>query len=183
MGLFGHSFSVAPPFLAFRGLSCLGSFSVAQQVRHIEGAPRILLCRSAHQALKGAPWVGSSFVFPFIMHLMGRPLCCSAADAGTWREEAMVMAPTPTCDSAVSPCFYGCPPFFHRHFLSQSPPSHPFDPFLYSQQQPSPWDCSTIPKLQLPAAAPSGALCPWLARTVWFSFHWAATDRLFQSQP
>ena len=61
------------------------------------------------------------------------------------------MAPCPMCDSAVSPWFHGCPAFLHRHFPPQSllsPPLHP--PFL-SQQQPSPWDCSTIPKLQLPA--------------------------------
>ena len=27
----------------------------------------------------------------------------------------------------------------------RSPPSHPFNPSLCSQQQPMPWDCSTIP--------------------------------------
>ena len=69
--------------------------------------------------------------------------------------EAIEMAPTPTCDSAVSPCFHGSPAFLHRHFPPQSPPSHPLDLSLHSQQQPSLWGCSTIPKLQLPAAAPS----------------------------
>ena len=67
----------------------------------------------------------------------------------------MVMAPPATCDLAVLPCFRGCPAFLHRHFPPQSPPSHPLDLSLCSQQQPLPWDCSTIPKLQLPAAAPS----------------------------
>ena len=67
----------------------------------------------------------------------------------------MVMAPPSTCDSAVSPCFHGCLAFLHWHFPPQCPPSHPLNPSLGSQQQPSPWDCSTIPKLQLPAAAPS----------------------------
>ena len=43
----------------------------------------------------------------------------------------------------------------HRHLPPPSPPSHPLDPSLHSQQQPLSWDCSTIPKLQLPAAAPS----------------------------
>ena len=44
-------------------------------------------------------------------------------------------------------------------------------------QQPWPWDCSTIPKLQLPATAPSrvpvslSGVCMAVARTVWFSFH------------
>ena len=69
--------------------------------------------------------------------------------------EAMVMAPTPMCDSAVSPCFSGCLAFFHRHFPPQSPPQHPLNLSLHSRQQPSPWDCSPIHKLQLPATAPS----------------------------
>ena len=60
--------------------------------------------------------------------------------------------------------------------FSGSPPSHPFNLFLHSQQQPLPWDCSTIPKLQLPAAPPSrgpmflSGICMAAARTVWFSF-------------
>ena len=55
---------------------------------------------------------------------MGQPLYCSAAVAGMWMErEAMVMAPPPTCDSAVSPCFHGCQAFLHRHFPPRSPPS------------------------------------------------------------
>ena len=67
----------------------------------------------------------------------------------------MVIAPPPMEDSAVSPCFHGCLAFLHRHFPPQSPPSHPLDPSLHTQHQPLPWDCSTIPKLQLPASAPS----------------------------
>ena len=88
----------------------------------------------------------------------------------------MVMAPPPTHDSAVSPCFCGCLAFLHRHFPPQSPPSHPLNPSLHSQQ-PLPWDCSTILKLQLPASAPSrggaflSGVCMAAARTVWFSFH------------
>ena len=35
--------------------------------------------------------------------------------------EAMVMAPLPMDDSAVSPCFHGCPAFFHRHVPPWSP--------------------------------------------------------------
>ena len=38
----------------------------------------------------------------------------------------------------------------------QSPPSHPLDLSLHSQQQPSPWDCPTIPKLQLLCCAFQG---------------------------
>ena len=38
-GLFGQSFSIAPPIQAFRGPPCLGSFSVVWCNRHIEGGP------------------------------------------------------------------------------------------------------------------------------------------------
>ena len=72
--------------------------------------------------------------------------------------EAMVMAPTPIHDSAVSPYFHVCPTFPYRHFPPQSPASLPLDPSLCSQQQPSPWDCSMIPKFQLQATAPSRRL-------------------------
>ena len=91
--------------------------------------------------------------------------------------EAMVKVLPPMHDSAVSPCFHGCPAFLHRHFLPQSPPSHPLDQSLHSQQHSSPWDCSTIPQLQLPATAPSrgqaflSRICIAVARTVWFSVH------------
>ena len=91
--------------------------------------------------------------------------------------EAMVMAPAPTCDSAVSPCFHGCLAFLHRHFPPQSALLHSFNLSLCSEYQPSPWDCSTIPKLQLPAAVPSmeppslSGVYMAAARTVWFSFH------------
>ena len=79
-----------------------------------------------------------------ISHLTGQPLYCSAADAGCGKRQAMVMAPPPMHDSAVSPCFHGCLTFLHRHFPPQSPSSHPLDPSLHNQQQPLHWDCSTI---------------------------------------
>jgi len=90
---------------------------------------------------------------------------------------AMVMTPPTMHDSAVSPCFHGCLAFLHRHFPPRSLLSHPLDQSLHSQQQPSPWDCSTIPKLQLPAPAPSrrpaflSGECMAVAKTVWFSFY------------
>ena len=123
------------------------------------GAPLagVLLCRSEHQSLKGTLWVG----FPSLVqcpHLMGQPIYCSAADAGLWGEESMVTAPSSMCDSAVSLCFHGCPAFLHPPFLPQPPPSHPLNLSLHSQQQPSPWDCSTILKLQLPDTVPSRGL-------------------------
>ena len=54
------------------------------------------------------------------------------------------------CDSAVLPCFHGCPAFLHRNFPPQSPPSPPLNISLHSQQQPSAWDKSTISKLCIP---------------------------------
>ena len=131
----------------------------------------VLLCIST-SGTKGAPWVGSYSVVLSIRHLVAQPLYCSAADAGVWGERGLVMAPPSRCDSAVLPCFHGCSAFLHKHFPYQSPPSCPLDPSLHSQQKPLPWDCSTIPKLQLPATAPSmrlGSLsrvCMAVARTV-----------------
>ena len=96
--------------------------------RHQEhrGAPLVgvLLCRMAHQSLKGA-LVGSYSIVQCVRRLMGQPLYCSAADAGVWRERGLVMAPPPTRDSAVLPCLHGCLAFLHWHFPPQSPPSHP----------------------------------------------------------
>ena len=90
-GLFGQSFSVTPLVQAHRGAPLTG----------------VLLCRSVQQALKGAPWVGSYSVVQCIRHLMGQPLYCSAADSGMWRERGYGDGSTPTCDSAVLPCFHG----------------------------------------------------------------------------
>ena len=47
----------------------------------------------------------------------------------------------------------------------------------HTQQQPTPWDCSTILKFQLPATVPSrgpaslSEVCMAAARIIWFSFH------------
>ena len=136
------------------------------------GAPlaEFLLCSLVHQTLKGAPWVESYSVVQCVRYLMGQPLY-SAANADMCGQRAYEVAPPTTCDSAVSPCFHGCLAFLHRHFPPRSP-SHPLNRSVCSQQQPSPWDCSTIPKLQLQAAAPSRGpaflfrVCMAAARTV-----------------
>ena len=94
---------------------------------------------------------------------MGQPLLFSTQDRDT-----MVVAPTH--DSAVSPCFHGCPAFLHRLFPAWYAPSHPLDPSLCSQQQPSPWDCSTISKLQLPATYILGYV--WLRQGLFPSQPW-----------
>jgi len=70
--------------------------------------------------------VGSFFVVRGISHLKEHPggrgqlpiLACG-------EREAMVMAPPPTHDSAVSPCFHGFLAFLHCHFPPLSPSSHP----------------------------------------------------------
>ena len=87
-GLFGQSFSIAPPVQAPKGLLCLGFFSVVQHVRHIEG-PLWLGSYSVDlhiRHLKGHPGRGSFSVVQCVSHLMGQPLYCSAANAGVWGE-------------------------------------------------------------------------------------------------
>ena len=81
----------SPTCTSLRGLPCLGSFSAVQHIRHIGTPhPRVLLYSSGRQAFDGP----ASLLFS-----------CQCRHVGT---EAMVMAPPPTCDSAVSPCFHGC---------------------------------------------------------------------------
>ena len=166
--LFGQSFSTALPIQALRGLPCLESISIVQCVRHIEGSlwlrsysvdqcirhlkghpGGVLLCSSVHQVFDGP----ASLLFSCQCWHVGRE------ELWWWLHSLCV-------------CFYGCLAFLHRYFSPQSPPSHPLDPFLHSQQQPS-----TIPKLQLPATVPSkgpeslSKVCITVARTLWFSFH------------
>ena len=125
--------------------------------------PGVLLCCSAHQAHRRAPLAGALLCSSVHQAFDGpASLLFSCWKLVCGEREALVIAPPPTCDSVVSPCFHGCLAFLHRPFPPQSPPSHPLDPSLCSQQQPSTWDCSTIPKLQLPAAAPSRDLRPCL---------------------
>ena len=78
------------------------------------------------------------------------------------------------CRIALLPWLPGSPP---QAFPAQSPPSHPLHPSLHSQQQPSPQDCSTIPKLPAPSCCTFqgtwvlSRICMAVARTIWFSFH------------
>ena len=132
--LFGQPFSVALLIQALRGplpavLFCCWARQ-AHRGAHLAG---LLLCRSAYQALKGAPWVRSYSGVQCIRRLMGQPLYCSAADAGMWERGATVMAPLLLHDLTVLPCFHGCLAFLHRYFPPQSPPSHPLNLSLLSQ--------------------------------------------------
>ena len=54
----------------------------------------LLLCRSAHQALKGAPWVDSDSVAQW-QAFDGQALCCSAAADGMWGERGYGDGSTP----------------------------------------------------------------------------------------
>ena len=92
--------------------------------------------------------------------------------------EAIEMATTPICDSAVLPYFHVCLVFLHKHFPLWIPPSGPFGLSPHSQQQILPKDCSPISMPQLPATALSKGLASlsrvYVAATrllVWFSFH------------
>ena len=161
-GLFGQSFSTSTPIRALRGLPCLG----------------VLFCCSARQAHRGPPWLGSCSAVQCFRCLMGQPLYCSAAMLACGERGAKVMAPSPTCDSAVLPCFHAARLSSTGISQPQSPPSHPLNLSLSSQQEASPWDCSTVPKLQFPDAMPCrgpeplSGVCMAASRTVWFSFHW-----------
>ena len=135
--------------------------------------PGVLLCGLARQAHRGAPLAGV-LLSSSVRQAFGGSVYCSAAN----ERERLWWRFHPTMhDSAVSPCFQVCPAFLHRHFPPWSPPSHSLNPSLLTQQQSSPWDCSTIPKLQLPTAVPSrgpvslSEVCMATARTVCFSFH------------
>ena len=137
------------------------------------GAPLagVLLYRLAHQALKGAPWVGSYSVVQCARCLLGQPLYCSAANAGTVGREAMVMAPSPNVTQqnrlASMAAWLSSTGIFHHNLL-------PHIPSIYlsavnSNRHPG---CSTIPNLQLPTAVLSkgpaslSGLCMAEARTV-----------------
>ena len=116
--------------------------------------------------------MGSYSTVQCIRHLMDQPLYCSAADAGMWGERDYGTGSTRYAWPRSITLLPWLPAFLHRHFPSQSPSSPPLNPSLHSPQQPSPWDCSTIPKLQPPAALPSGwfvslcQVCMAAARTV-----------------
>ena len=97
----------------------------------------VLLCSSGCQAFDGP----ASLLFSCRCWCVGE-------------REAMVMAPPPTHDSAVSPWFHGCLAFLHRHFPLQSPLSHPLGLSLHSQQQPSPLGSLHTPETPDPSRCP-----------------------------
>ena len=109
--------NIAPSVQALRGLPWLGSFSVVWYIRHIAEPPwlgsySVDWCRH----LKGLPGWGLTLSFSAVRCLMGKPLYCSAIDAGVWGEKGYGDGSTPMHDSAVLPCFHGCLAFLHQHF-------------------------------------------------------------------
>ena len=120
------------------------------------------------QAHGGVSLAGVYSVVQCLRCLMGQPLLLLMLVRGA--REAIVMTPHTMCDSVVSLCSHDCLTFLHRHFPPQFTPSYPLDLSLCHQQQLH--NCSTIPKLQLPASAPSrgpaslSGVCMTAARTV-----------------
>ena len=112
----------------------VGKANKARQAHR--GAPltRVLLCSSAHQSLKGVPWVGSCSVVRYISHLkehLGRVLLCIRRLMGQpllfscrcWRckeREVMEMAPPAMRDSSIAllPWLPGFPPWAFRTTVS-----------------------------------------------------------------
>ena len=178
-GLFGQSFSIAPPVQALRGLPCLGSFSVVQAHQAHKGTPLagVLLCRLVHQSVKGAPWVGSYSVIQCVRSLMAQPIYCSAANAGIWGERG--------CGDGSTPCTWLSSIALPLRLLGFPPQAFPTTiSSLTSPQSVSLQSTAALtpgllhnPKLQLPTVVPSrgpaslSGVCMAAARTIWFSFH------------
>ena len=118
--------------------------------------------------------MGSSSVGPCLRCLMGQPLYCSAVHAGVWGVRLWwwfhPLRVTQQYLLASMSVWLSSTGISHHSLLPHISSS-------ISPQQLLPWDCSTIPKLQLPATVPSRGLaslsgvCMSAARTVWFSFY------------
>ena len=150
-----------------------------------------------HQAHRGAPWLGSYSVDLCIRHLkgnLGGVLLCSLVCKGFDRPASLSFS----CQCWQCWCVWGERLWWwlyplrvtQQYCLASTLPGFPPQAFpttissLTSPQSVSPqsiatlnWDCPTIPKLQLPATAPSRRptslpnICMATTRTVWLSFH------------
>ena len=138
------------------------------QAHKVATLARVLPCCSLYHA----PWVGSYSV-PCIRCLMGSlsivqlPMLTGGERLWWW--------PHPLCMTQQY-CLVSVAAWLSSTGIShQSPPSHPLGQSPSSQQQPLPWDRSTIPKLQLLAIsrlpASLSRVNRAVARIVWFSFH------------
>ena len=106
LGVKPLSKSFFKPLVAGNQKASWASFSLQLHLyRHLEGSlawgasllfgasgtqrgppARVLLCNSAHQSLKGPPWVRSCSVVQCVRCLTGQPLYCSEGSAGVWGE-------------------------------------------------------------------------------------------------
>ena len=120
--------------------------------------------------------MGSYCVVQCVRRLMGQSLYCSAANAGMWGERGCGDGSTYYAwlsSVALLPWLPSFPPQAFPTTISSLTSPSSVSP---QSQQLSPWDCSTIPKLQLPATVPSRGfmslswVCMAVVRTVWFSF-------------
>ena len=129
-GLFGQSFSLAQPIQALRGIPYLGSFSVVQVSQAHRGVPWLgsYLVGLRIRHLKGRPGRGPTLV-QGIRHLMGQPLCCSAANASVCGERGYGDGCTPYAwlsSIALLPWLPSSPPqaFSHHSLLPHIPMIH-----------------------------------------------------------
>ena len=105
----------------------------------------------------------------------GKPLYCSVASAGMLEERwwwlHSLQVTQQYCSFSLAAWLSSTGISYHNHL------PHIPSTCLHSQHPPLLWDCSTIPKLQLPTSVPSrgpvspSRVCMAVARTVWFSFH------------
>ena len=94
------------PLVAGNQKASLASLSLKLcAFKHLEGSlawgP---LCRSAHQALKGAPWVGSYPIVQCIRYLMSQSLLCTFQWRRKWQPTPVFM---PGWRSQVGCCPWG----------------------------------------------------------------------------
>ena len=112
-----------PPSSSWGSSLFLGTSGTCRTLPHFGG----LFCFSAHQALKGPPWLGSFSAAWCIRHLKGHSLWGLSVFVSLWtgpqcpvmtwgERPAMDMALSPVCDSAVSPWLHVCLAFLHKHF-------------------------------------------------------------------
>ena len=121
----------------------------------------VLLCCLVCQALKGPPSLGSFSVVQ---------LTCGDRDT-------TVMAPSPACDSAVSPYLHDYLTFLQRQSPLQSPPSHPQGPSAINSR-PLPGIApqslhfsSQPPRIPEDLHSCLGYIWMWQGSSVWFSLH------------
>ena len=106
------------------------------------------------QALKGLPWLGFFSVVWHIRHFKGTASIVQLPVLAVWGEKLQcwlypLHVTLQYCLDSMA-AWFSSTGISHYSLLPHVPLGH-----FHSQQQTSPWDCSTIPMLQLPATVPS----------------------------